>query len=539
MVRRVLFYFFVHCMFALTAHAQALVDGVYHIQSVEDLLNFSDKVNNGENTAKAVLESDLNLTGVSYTPIGTNDSPYYGHFDGQGHMITNLSIVNSSQPQLGFFGTIAGGCVIENLIIGSGRVQGQKACGGLVGACRGNAGGLVKINNCGNAANVTCSAENAAGILGCNYDGHTTIRIKNCYNTGVIRGGKESAAISGWIGSAPGSLLTNCYNNAKIYGLDGSKNLYRTGNEVDIWTNCYDITTGLSKSQGDKSLKYADGTNGKLCYLLGFPYTQDIGKDRNPTFGKKVVVHVADNMYINEGDTVPVLAIKDGKTELTLNGECTLDTVTYTREFTVADTWEPLYVPFDSKTEDWEGVTIAQVYDIRQYDDDKNGTVDRGEIEFVVLPEGSAVKQNTPYIIKAASTGVYTITPKTPTLVNPERKPLWCANTETLFCLNGNLSTLKIAANGFGILQDGNIAPSKKEVTLVPMRWYMSAEEKGTAAGQTLLPFTLKVYEQDVTAIEGVAESKKATMLFDLSGKPALQGRKGLFIKDGKKYFKK
>ena len=137
-------------LFCQHAFAQELIDGTYHIKSVDDLKAFATKVNNGENTANAILACDLDLNNIPHTPIGTNESPYMGHFDGGTHSISNIFIYNTSQPQQGFFGTIGGGCVIENLIIESGRIQGDKACAGLVGACRGNAGSFIKIVNCGN-----------------------------------------------------------------------------------------------------------------------------------------------------------------------------------------------------------------------------------------------------------------------------------------------------------------------------------------------------------------------------------------------------
>ena len=520
-------------LFCQHSFAQELIDGTYHIKSVDDLKAFATKVNNGESTANAILACDLDLNNIPHTPIGTNESPYMGHFDGGTHSINNILINNTSLSQLGFFGTIGGGCIIENLVIESGRVQGDKACAGLVGACRGNAGSFIKIVNCGNNARVTCRAENAAGILGCNYDGHTTVRIINCYNNGIIQGGKESAAISGWMGSAPGSILENCYNAGKVSGMDNGKNLCRSSNDKTTISNCYDVAIGISKTQGNKSLKLTDKKNGKLCYLLGATYTQNLGEDGIPTFGRKAVTLVTGDLYINEGDTISVLELKDGDTQLSLNKECVLDSISYTREFIEAGVWEPLFVPFDSKAEDWGGMTIAKLYDIRQSDN----AGQQGEIEFVVLKEGETVKQNTPYIIMAEEAGTYTIETSKATVFDPDFNSAWCANTEMTFKLNGNYLSTKIEPYTYAILDGESVKPTEAETTIKPMRWFLTAEAKSPYMTAQAPSLALKVYANDVTGVQDILSGTKASATWHgLDGKTVDKPQKGIFVKNGKKY---
>lgn len=523
-------------VFGQHSFAQEMIDGVYHISSVEDLKSFTERVNNGENTANAILTCDLDLDNKPHTPIGSNESPYMGHFDGGTHSISNIIIYNTSLSQLGFFGTIGGGCVIENLIIASGRIQGNKACAGLVGACRGNAGSFIKIINCGNNARVNCRAENAAGILGCNYDGHTTVRIINCYNTGIIQGAKESASISGWTGSAPGSILENCYNSGKVSGMDNGKNLCRSGDDKTTITNCYDVTIGITKTQGNKSLKQADKKSGKLCHLLGAAYTQNLGEDDLPTFGRKAVTHVTGDMYINEGDTIGVLELKDASTQLSLDLECILDSLSYTREFSEGGVWEPLFVPFDSKTDDWKGMTIAKLYDIRL----ANNAEQQNEIEFVVLKDGETVRQNTPYIIMAKEAGTYTVETTQPTIFDPDIKPVWCANTEMVFNLNGNYQPTKIEPYTHAVLDGETVEPLKTGKTLVPMRWYLSSETR-TQHNMVQAPsLTLKIYTNDVTGIHEVMPNVQiGEDWYTLDGKTVKEPQKGILIKNGRKYLYK
>ena len=82
-------------VFGQHSFAQEMIDGVYHISSVEDLKSFTERVNNGENTANAILTCDLDLDNKPHTPIGSNESPYMGHFDGGTHSISNIIIYNT------------------------------------------------------------------------------------------------------------------------------------------------------------------------------------------------------------------------------------------------------------------------------------------------------------------------------------------------------------------------------------------------------------------------------------------------------------
>ena len=68
-------------------------DGNFHISTVEELTSFSAIVLDGEEfTGKTiVLEEDIDLTDVEWTPIGDGANKFNGTFDGQGNTISNLS----------------------------------------------------------------------------------------------------------------------------------------------------------------------------------------------------------------------------------------------------------------------------------------------------------------------------------------------------------------------------------------------------------------------------------------------------------------
>ena len=49
-----------------------------------------------------ILDADLNLAGITWIPIGTEDAPFTGYFYGNGHQISNLTIADA--PIGGIFG---------------------------------------------------------------------------------------------------------------------------------------------------------------------------------------------------------------------------------------------------------------------------------------------------------------------------------------------------------------------------------------------------------------------------------------------------
>lgn len=110
----------------LTAHfhtdtQNGTAEHPYRIASVADLLDYADKINHpeeegnaGYRTAHYLLTADLDMTGVSFQPIGRSVTVddvtlpgFSGTFDGGGHTIRHLTIARQLRNgiyYLGFFG---------------------------------------------------------------------------------------------------------------------------------------------------------------------------------------------------------------------------------------------------------------------------------------------------------------------------------------------------------------------------------------------------------------------------------------------------
>ena len=273
-------------------------DTTIHIASAGDLINFAKYVNHGGVGSKGILTADIDMEGkTGYQPIGKEGMAYVGEFDGQGHVISNLHIKGGNYT--GLFGVVSGGAYIHDFTLDSSCSIEGVAFVGVVGGS--NDTGPVTIDKVGNEADVTGAAQNVSGIFGCNMNSTATIYLSNCYNTGRITGGNESATISGWLGN--NAVVDNCYNIGEVSGTEGSKTFARGGFSH---MNCYE--TGGSQVPSINASQIADG---ELCYLLNDgreTWRQNLGSDAHPVLRRthSVVYYDAGNgSYYNNPDDNP------------------------------------------------------------------------------------------------------------------------------------------------------------------------------------------------------------------------------------------
>jgi hypothetical protein len=72
----------------------------YHITNATELQNM-----NNDKSGDYILDNNIDLTGVTWTPVGTVANPFLGSFDGQNYTISNLTFNSSSNNfPVGIFG---------------------------------------------------------------------------------------------------------------------------------------------------------------------------------------------------------------------------------------------------------------------------------------------------------------------------------------------------------------------------------------------------------------------------------------------------
>ena len=238
-------------------------EGDLTITTKEELLQFAQSVSGGESyTGKTVvLAANLSLAGEDFAGIGSSAAPFKGTFDGQNHIVSDLS------SSVGFFADVNGGTV-KNLIV-RGMVNGASNIAGVVGKLTAGA-----VQNCGNEASVSGGA-NVGGVVG-SVNGDCT--VSGCYNSGAVSG------TTGYIGGVTGQhwragTVENCYNigtvsgPATVGGITGGhkasspvlRNCYSAGTVVDTAGNQNNIGAVIGATRG---------TN-ENCYFLSGCGTND------------------------------------------------------------------------------------------------------------------------------------------------------------------------------------------------------------------------------------------------------------------------
>lgn len=272
-------------------------DGVHQLENAAHVFVYSALVNGGEKEADAVLCNDVDMAGEYFCPIGNEEHPFCGTFDGQGHTISNL-LVNTGADCAGLFGQVAAPCTFQNLILdASCSISGNSYCG-MIGMSVAYAHGDINFINLGNEGSVTGTGMNCGGIVGCDMSDAATYHFKNCYVTGPVAGAQWTGAISGWVGTAvTKSTLENCWTTAEVTGYAHEGNYWTFAYHTLDVKNCFS-TRGTQVA----TINEADVASGRLTYLLNGDQTemnwyQTLGQDAHPVWDSQHgVVYMATEL---------------------------------------------------------------------------------------------------------------------------------------------------------------------------------------------------------------------------------------------------
>ncbi len=199
------------------------------IDSAAGLFGFANEVNKNKNTfaGKVVkLVKNIDLAGYDWTAIGGVVSypsvTFAGTFDGQGHTIKNMHVVelgNDGFASAGLFGSITG--EVKNLTIDNANVVSSHYAGGIVGFSSTNVG--MAITNC-KVTNSTITSmpelvgedkwdngDKAGGIIGYMVVGDL---VDGCTveNTTI----KAYRDLGGIVGHAAGTVINNTVKNVTL-----------------------------------------------------------------------------------------------------------------------------------------------------------------------------------------------------------------------------------------------------------------------------------------------------------------------------------
>jgi hypothetical protein len=207
-----------HAVFVQTKYSggTGTADDPYQIAIAADLLALA--ANTADYGKCFILTADIDMEGQVFTTAiiavdtvagrSFEGTAFTGTFDGNGHKITNFTINGGSNWYLGLFGYIGSGGSVKNLGLEDFAVSGSECIGGLVGYNGYNYDGTIV--NCYSTGTVT-GRDYLGGLVGYNLGGS----ISNCYSTGEVSG---SWFVGGLVGQTWGGSISHCYSTSAISG---------------------------------------------------------------------------------------------------------------------------------------------------------------------------------------------------------------------------------------------------------------------------------------------------------------------------------
>ena len=231
----------------------------YRIGSTLELNGLSALVS-GEasyRTACYSLTADIDMTGCSFRPVGTADAPFEGVFKGNGHSISNLSII-SEADNAGLFGYVGAAEISDIKLVGAKVSTSERYAGGIAGFVKG-----ATISGCSADAESTVRADKRGA--GCIVGFMRSGTIKDCAAHGSAITGEDCAGgIAGYLNpneNGQGILVINCvyepvYKEGHLYGA-----LVQSG-KTDAYMGGIAGSAYLGQANGDLEVKIVN------CYAF-------------------------------------------------------------------------------------------------------------------------------------------------------------------------------------------------------------------------------------------------------------------------------
>ena len=245
------------------------------------------------------------------------------------------------------------------------------------------------------------------------------------------------------------------------------------------------------------------------------------------------------------------ITLADDYQSLTVREDIPLKQISYKRNFTNTH-WQSLYVPFEIPVtaELIETFDFAYINAARQYDYDDDGEIDELTIEIFKVKSGT-LRANHPYLIRAKSTGVRTITVNEATLHATAANSVDCSTTSLLFTFKGSYETLGYNdLTGCRLLGGGLWKTPVTSTTMKPMRFYMKIEPRGSdqiipaVSAATPVRMTVSGDDTGIASPLPSPEGKGTTSpllqegteeAFDLQGRRVEHPERGIYILNNKK----
>ena len=180
--------------------------GNYTVTSAEGLMNVAELVNGGKTDINITLDTDLDLTGKEWTPIGNYEKQYTGTFDGNGKTITGLTFNQPETNNVGLIGNLGENGMVQDVKLDKVNIKANNNVGGIVGTNKG--GSIIGCSVSGDISGV----RQVGGVMGW-FTGNGIATA--CYHVGSVSG---SEYVGGVAGNSSYGSLTACYHVGNVTG---------------------------------------------------------------------------------------------------------------------------------------------------------------------------------------------------------------------------------------------------------------------------------------------------------------------------------
>ena len=189
----------------------------YTVYNANGLMNIAELVNGGKSDINITIDTDIDLTGKDWTPIGTDyDNSYKGTFDGGGHTITGLTFTTNDE-YAGLFGWLNRAGTVKNVVMEGVQITSNQIYGGSIGGVVGYSWGTIE--NCSVSGSVS-GTKCVGGVVGAQKAGSIT----GCSSSATVKGTVDVGGVAGQTNSS--ATLTACYATGNvIIEMDPKKNI--------------------------------------------------------------------------------------------------------------------------------------------------------------------------------------------------------------------------------------------------------------------------------------------------------------------------
>ena len=260
----------------------------YTVYNANGLMNIAELVNGGKSDINITIDTDIDLTGKDWTPIGTDyDNSYKGTFDGGGHTITGLTFTTNDE-YAGLFGWLNRAGTVKNVVMEGVQITSNQIYGGSIGGVVGYSWGTIE--NCSVSGSVSGTVY-VGGVVGAQIGGSIT----GCSSSATVKGTVDVGGVAGQTNSS--ATLTACYATGNVIIEINPKKNIAGGSLVGMNAGssllaCY--ATGNVTSTGSSTGKVHIGgflgnnyTTVTACYWKN-NHEQGIGYNRESTGATKV-----------------------------------------------------------------------------------------------------------------------------------------------------------------------------------------------------------------------------------------------------------